>query len=558
VPPSTSVPASPREGASLGPVAAALAGPRVLLALVLVGVALRIWQWAAGTSFWLDETALARNIVALPMDELLTLPLAFHQVAPRGFLLVEKLSVLALGSSEHALRLFSFFCGLLAMVAFARLASRVLTGLAVPFAVLTFAVAVPLVRYSAEVKQFGVDALATIALLLVALHLRDHDASRRRLLAAGLAGLLLSLFSQGSTMVMAGLGLAFAWALALERDLRTARVLAFTMPVWAAAAFTAVVEGQRSMMPETRRFMSEYWAGGFAPLPPRSMADALWIPRQLLALFDDPWMLHWPLAPVFLALGVAGIATLWRRRRGVALFLVAPIAVALLAALAHQYPFRGRLLLFLLPIVLLLVAAGAEWLRLTIGRRAPALGAGVMGALLVPPALALGAARMPITVEAHREALAWLQARRQPGDVVWVLSILQSPTIFYGPRYGLGPGDWYLGACSRTDTRAFLRDVDRFRGRPRVWVMLGNHGTFRAARAALHGYLGTIGVRRDSMSIRSAIIGPELIELYDLSDPAHLASATAETYFPVDPMPTDPKPGCSDWSGDPREIVSGG
>ena len=80
--------------------------------LLLIGVALRCRAYFAGTSLWLDEMLLSRNILELPLGALLTEPLQLDQVAPRGFLLVEKLSVLAFGPTELALRLFPFLCGI--------------------------------------------------------------------------------------------------------------------------------------------------------------------------------------------------------------------------------------------------------------------------------------------------------------------------------------------------------------------------------------------------------------------------------------------------------------
>ena len=64
-----------------------------------------------------------------------------------------------LGPSEFALRLFPFLCGLASLLLFWRLAVRVLDGYAVPVAVGLFSIGVPLVNYSAEVKQYGVDAM---------------------------------------------------------------------------------------------------------------------------------------------------------------------------------------------------------------------------------------------------------------------------------------------------------------------------------------------------------------------------------------------------------------
>jgi hypothetical protein len=77
----------------------------LLTLLVVVGLALRVWPYAANTSLFLDEILVASNITGLTLVELVTKPLALDQVAPGGFLFLEKLSVLVLGPSELALRL---------------------------------------------------------------------------------------------------------------------------------------------------------------------------------------------------------------------------------------------------------------------------------------------------------------------------------------------------------------------------------------------------------------------------------------------------------------------
>ena len=58
-----------------------------------------------------------------------------------------------------------------------------------------------------------------------------------------------------------------------------------------------------------------------------------------------------------------GVIALWRRSRSLALFLLSQFMLAIIAAVAQQYPLRGRLALWLLPAALLAVAAGAEWIR---------------------------------------------------------------------------------------------------------------------------------------------------------------------------------------------------
>jgi hypothetical protein len=58
-----------------------------LVGLVILGAGLRTWQYAGGNSLWIDEVALALGIVHSDLTSLLTAPLPYDQVAPKGFLL---------------------------------------------------------------------------------------------------------------------------------------------------------------------------------------------------------------------------------------------------------------------------------------------------------------------------------------------------------------------------------------------------------------------------------------------------------------------------------------
>lgn len=523
--------------------------PRHLLTvLVLLGIALRVWAWAAGPSLWLDEMLLSRNILDFPLRDLLTRPLMLDQVAPRGFLLVEKLSVLLLGPSEYALRLFPLLCSIAGIVLFRRLAERMLVGFAVPFAVAVYALGIPFIKYGAEVKQYGADGLVTVVLLLLALDLRGRDASRRRLLAAGAAGFLVIWFSQASVLVMAGIGLAFALEWLLGRDPRVRRALFTTIPMWAVASGVAVVLGLRSMTPSTKGFMDEFWLGGFLPLPVR-LSGLRWFWDRSLTMFTDPALLRYALPELFLILALVGLVVLWRQRRDLSLLLIGPLLMGLIAAIAHQYPYQGRLMVYLIPGLLLAISAGAEGVRRLLAQAHPAVGAAGMAALLAFPVMALVKNPPPYDIEHHRALQGYLQQHRQPGDAVWAFPLTRIGLLYYGPEYGIHPGDWKTSVCDPDDTRAYLRDLDRYRGTPRLWVFSSLQRAFRSVRPAIAGYLGTIGVKRDSLSFPSLRFTTVFLELYDLSDSTRLAAASSAT-FPVKPMATDPRPGCRPWAKD--------
>jgi hypothetical protein len=105
-----------------------------------------------------------------------------------------------------------------------------------------------------------------------------------------------------------------------------------------------------------------------------------------------------------------------------------------------------------------------------------------------------------------------------------------------------------MSVCDRDSIRPLLRDVDRYRGVPRLWVITIGVARLRIVRESMQRYLSTIGTRRDSLFVPSSVFGPLGLELYDLSDTLRLRAASVDT-LKLPPIPA-PKPGCRDWSGE--------
>jgi len=514
--------------------------------LIVCAIGLRVWAYFSNVSLWLDELLISRNILGLPLSHLLTKPLLLDQVAPRGFLLVEKLAVDTLGRNELALRFFPFLCSVASVFLFHRLANRALGGWAAVFALALFAIGVPFIQYGVEVKQYIFDATAAMLLLYLALTLHDSETTIQRLVLAGLAAFAIIWFSQASVVVMAGIGAGLAIEWLIRRDRGIGRALLITIPLWAVASLVALVVGVRSMTPSTREFMDDFWGTGFMPLPFTLIDTLRWLWAQWLSLFTDPTLLRYSLPLVFVAVSLLGIVCLWRTRRDVGLILLGPFALAVVAAAAHQYPLRGRLMFYLAPAALLTIAAGAEQLRQWTAALSRPLGAVIAAAVLAPPVMAFAKGHPPYEIENNRALYAYLQQRRQPGDIIHIFPLSRIGALYYGERYGLRLGEWRTSVCDRNDTRVFVRDVDQYRGVRRLWLVSGGSRPFRSARAAVRDYLATIGVRRDSLVLPSLTREGIWLDLYDLSDTVRLRSADAES-FPVAPMPKDPRPGCRPW-----------
>jgi hypothetical protein len=88
-----------------------------LLAVIVLGVGLRLAQYVTDRSLWCDEALLALNVLHRPTAELFE-PLDYHQGAPVGFLLLEKLATNLAGHGELALRAFPLAFGIVGLVVF--------------------------------------------------------------------------------------------------------------------------------------------------------------------------------------------------------------------------------------------------------------------------------------------------------------------------------------------------------------------------------------------------------------------------------------------------------
>jgi hypothetical protein len=508
----------------------------VLLSLILIGAALRLWQYAANASLWLDEIALARNILERPLGTLLTTPLAYSQAAPKGFLLAEKAAVALLGPNEYALRLFPLLCSLAALIAFWRVAERVLTGLAAPVAVALFAAAMPFIFYAAQTKQYSTDVLVAVLLLWLALDL-DAGAtlSAPRALAAAVAGAVAPWFSHPAVFVLAGIGIPLA-AQSRRLDTRSRQRLYIVVAVWAVSALCAVGIELSTASPQTREYMQRFWAHAMLPSDPLHM---MWPLLRLSDLLGRRGLaaLGYPSSILYVSLTVFGLTLLFRRKRVAALFLILPIGLTVAASAVRQYPFADRLILFLVPGFLLAIAEAVEWTRLRAAEFS-SLAAAAMLLALAGPALYVLAAKPPVyRIQDVKPVLAYLQARRRPGDAVYVHYRGATSMVYYGARYGLRPSDFTIGGCYLGDTRRYLEEIDKYRGSPRLWLVAADVSPVRTPPQDIVRYLDAIGVRTDSflMPTRTPTgyaITPAAVYLYDLSDTQRLAKADASS-FPV-------------------------
>jgi hypothetical protein len=345
---------------------------------VAIGVALRVLGYAQNRRLYMDERSLLENLVKLPVFDFHT-TLTEFQLAPPGFLALGRMLVRLPGNDVLAARFFPMVCGVASVFLFRALARRFLLPHAVPIAVGLFALSDWLIYYSAEIKQYSCDLALTLVALLLAAGPTPANPTPRRLLALGVFGVASVWFSYPLAFVLAGVGTYLLGAAIIRRDVWGILRLAPLGLAWTASIAACYVVSHGILSKD--RFIWDWWDFAFLPLPPRSMAELEYDFWHIVNVFDSPADVKTPMGPISTAilasvLAIAGCVSLLRRWPGGLYLVAAPVAFALAASALYLYPFHGRLLIFLVPSVHMLVCQGAAALARPGGwRLATALGA---------------------------------------------------------------------------------------------------------------------------------------------------------------------------------------
>ena len=435
----------------------------VPLLLLALGAEMRLRQWYAARSLWLDEALIARSLVSRDYIGLVAEPLQGDQAGPVLWLWGTRLSLDVLGDGERGLRLVSLAAGLASLVLTWRLAKRLLPDVLVPVALALVVLSPSLLYFSNEVKPYALDVAVVLGLVLLALRTKDDV----RPLA--LAGAVAIWASFASVFVLTGLSVVLVLRTLGRRGLRAAVRDAAWLSAWLVSlgvSYVLVLHRLRDS-----EILSTFWDYTF----PDGNGDLpTWLVRRTIDLTRDPLELSfWPIAVTLLGVG---LWQLGRTRPQATVLAFAGVPVALLAAAISAYPFASRLALWFAPLAFIALAAVLPP-RLDRGRP---LVIGAVGLLLV--AAPMGARSLPQTTEVLqrnelRPVMEALQEQKQPDDLVLVDIPAKAPFDFYTDLTGLGRDGVILFATTEevggrcNDEAALL--TGRF-ARQRVWVVFAH------------------------------------------------------------------------------------
>ncbi|MBZ0302894.1 MAG: hypothetical protein K8J31_24325, partial [Anaerolineae bacterium] len=281
-------------------------------------------------------------------------------------------------------------------------------------------------------------------------------------------------------------------------------------------------------------YLRAFWAFGFMPLDPIDLPQ--WLAEQFVKVVG--FTASTSLAGLATFLVLVGSGAYLRQHWAQLGLLFGPLVITLLASAVQVYPFANRMVLFVTPLIIILLAQGTDQLVdwLTASRMAAqdgglrlASSVALLGLLLYFPLWVLGTnLKQPLLynstgLEDFTAVMAYLEDHIEPGDTVYAYYNAVLPFRYYAPQYHLqdvpiveGIGDEPLKMNVPVD--AFLQEIDGLKSQApgRIWLLFSHVIT----RDGLNEeqlyltYLDHIGTRTDAL-----IVSGSSVYRYDLSQP---------------------------------------
>jgi hypothetical protein len=404
-------------------------GAIVVWVIFLSGVVFRVAEYAADRSLWLDEAALAKNILQQPISNLAAGRLGDSQVAPPGFSLSVRAVTALGGDGEPMLRLVPFMAGVTVLALVTLLAWRRLGPVGASATVALTAWSWPLIYYTNECKQYSTDALIAVLLFGLARKIMGQPLTTQRALAVGLAGWVALFFSQPALFGLAALGLFGVTLAAINKNWTEVARWSVVGVGW--LSFFALLMWLSFDSTLGNSTLFTYHQNAFLRLWPLAEAWPVWhdtILGDWITATAETWK-------IWLGLLALGLWAGWQKHRRETVFIGLAILCVAGASLLQVYPLAVRLVLFLFPLLFWLIGQGAAWLAgLAQGRVTWLVAALLLWAAWPMERDGVAGARHPYAPEHLRPVAATLAQKVRPGDVVLVFDLTREAFGYYWPR----------------------------------------------------------------------------------------------------------------------------
>lgn len=470
-----------------------------LLALIisLSGILLRLFHYFYNRSLWMDEVYLSSSFLHFNYTELATKALDHDQKAPLGFLWLVKLTVDLFGKNEMALRLIPLTGGIISIILFVKVCRYFLKPAAQLLALSIFVFAPAIIYHSVEIKQYSTECLATIIALYLFIKFKDSEIWKDKIIWA-ISGAIVLWFSYSVIFVFAGIAAGMSLQDLVKKDWKAffSNIVPFLLWMISFGINYLLFTHRQAESGWVVYFFKIY--DNFMPLPPHSVQQVKWFPRNFQSMIDYPLGLVWdlqgfnksalfkwlsiPFIPIVLL--ITGLFSIFSKHRRSFYILVFPVLLMLLASGLYLYPLLERFWVFIAPVFILFIAIGFEYYQDKI--KSGWIVFALFFLVIVGPVVqSVYYVIHPKEFYKHkksfeRESLVYINNNFREGDAVYDYWNNYPGFDVYKVMHhfkftAVEGGDYRKKSTSVSDYNQHLRtDFKQFSGKKRVWVIYNN------------------------------------------------------------------------------------
>lgn len=388
---------------------------RFLIIIIFSGAIIALANFINNKSLWLDEAMLALNIVSKSYMELLE-PLDMYQIAPIGFLYIEKTMINLLGNHDWVLRIFPFLSFILSIPLFFVLNKKLFESERVALlSCAVFSLSLTLIMYSSEVKQYSSDVLLAILIVVSALNYHSKKSSTSLILYT-IVGVFSICLSNISIIILFTVGLYSLYTNFVEDKNRQFSVF-IAIFFWLVSFITYYFNFIHNH--PSNEEMIKYWGQYFMPQNIFSLEFHKFLFYAAKEIFGEvlTFKRFW-IIPLVLAF--VGIASLIRRKQIKNLYLIVfPLLLHLVLSSFQFYPFAKSFILYLIPFLIIMFTLGFVQVYKYLNEnliKIPAL------ALLIPVLVHFYPiiVKVPIEREEIKKSMAYLDQNIDGDDKIYI------------------------------------------------------------------------------------------------------------------------------------------
>ena len=456
----------------------------LIIAIIAVGIILRASKYLPGWSMRGDELAVTLNLLNRSAFALATRPLDYEQAAPFGFLLAVKALMVLLGQSEYVLRLVAFVSGCLSLILMYKLLTKTSGRYGTVFALLAFASSHYLIYYSSELKQYSSDLLVCLILMMFFHRHISRETGKRDFWELGIVGSLAVCFSHPAIFVLIAIGMTLFvhyW-----KDKQKLIWITIVGAVWAAiflAIYLILLRYQT-----TSNYLITFWRdlNSYMPMPPwRNLA---WFPGSIDHLFANITGLSKGIIMILIPLYLYGLWMFWKEKNWQWIIVaVLPMGINIIVSAFEKFPFHGRLIMYLVPLVLIVFAKATDGLTSLVNNRiaANALFIALTVIILKP---ALPTANSYLFTHSYLQddlhpVLSYIRENRQSNDMAYLYHYVDGQFQYYSPKYNLEDMAIIHGQNYSRNAKKYQGELSSLPRDQRIWFVFSFVGDARVNKS---------------------------------------------------------------------------